>query len=165
MSGAVHLLPPWRNAAAELFADRYTFGDVVPHAELQAALMLPKPTGKITVDEYEEWRLALLAQVDALSAYLLEERNMCLKAVPGQGYMIVEPAKQTEYAMEHGMKRVKSELRKMGRRLTYVDRTALSHEDARKNADALARLAFLQSMANKRKRFTMTEDQKAVGKD
>lgn len=165
MTGSVHMLPPWRNAAAELFADRYTYGDVVPHGELQAALMLPKPTGKITVDEYEEWRLSLLSQVDALSTFLLEEKNMCLKAVPGQGYMIVEPAKQTEYAMGHGMKRVKSELRKMGRRLSFVDRSALSHEDARKNADALARLAFLQSMANKRKRFVMQPEHKVVGKD
>lgn len=165
MTGAVHLLPPWRNAAAELFGSRYTFGDVVPHDELQAALMLPKPAGRITVEEYENWRLSLLAQVDALCAYLLEERNMCLKAIPGQGYMIVKPAEQTDYAMKHGMKRVKSELRKMWRRLSFIDRSALTHEEARKNADALARLAFLQSMANKRKRFVVQPEQKAVVKD
>ncbi len=164
MTGVTHLLPPWRNAAAELFGDKYGYGDVVPHEELQAALMLPKPTGRITVEEYEEWRLSLLAQVDALGTFLLEERNMCLKAVPGQGYMIVEPAKQTEYALDHGMKRVKSELRKMGRRLSFIDRSSLSHEEARKNADALARLSFLQQMATKakRKRFIAAPDQKDV---
>lgn len=167
MSGAVHLLPAWRNAAAELFAGRYTYGDVVPHDELQAALLLPKPTGRITVDEYEEWRLSLLAQVDALANHLLEERNMCLKAVPGQGYMIVEPDKQTEYAMEHGMKRVKSELRKMGRRLSFIDRGALSHEEARKNADALARLSFLEESAKraKRKRFLAKPETNESAKD
>ena len=163
----VHLLPPWRNAAAELFAGRYTYGDVVPHEELQVSLMLPKPTGRITCEEYEEWRLSLLGQVDALATFLLEERNMCLKAVPGQGYQILEPAKQTEYAMGHGMKRVKSELRKMGRRLSFVDRGALTHEEARKNADALARLSFLEEMAKKakRKRFIAPPDQKEIGKD
>lgn len=165
MTGPVHLLPPWRNAAAELFADRYTYGDVVPHDVLQASLGLPKPQGKITVDEYEAWRLGLLSQVDALASFLLEERNMCLKAIPGQGYMIVKPSEQTEYALGHGMKRVKSELRKMGRRLSFIDRSALSHEDARKNADALARLAFLQSMANKRKRFVMEPEKKEIAKD
>ena len=167
MTGTVHLLPPWRNAAVELFGERYGYGDVVPHEELQAALMLPKPTGRITVDEYEEWRLSLLSQVDALGTFLLEEKNMCLKAVPGQGYMIVEPAKQTDYALEHGMKRVKSELRKMGRRLTFIDRSALTHEDARKNADALARLSFLQQMASKakRKRFIAQPDAKEIAKD
>lgn len=167
MTGEVHLLPPWRNAAAELFAGRYTYGDVVPHEELQAALMLPKPTGKITVDEYEEWRLSLLSQVDALATFLLEERNMCLKAVPGQGYMIVPPEKQTEYAVDFGMRKVRSELRKMGRRLSFIDRGALTHEDARKNADALARLSFLEQMANRsqRRRFIAQPEQKEVGKD
>lgn len=167
MTGEVHLLPAWRNAAAELFTGRYTYGDVVPHEELQAALMLPKPAGKITVDEYEQWRLALLAQVDALSTFLLEERSMCLKAVPGQGYMIVEPAKQTEFALDHGMKRVKSELRKMGRRLSFIDRASLSHEEARQNADAMAKLSFLQEMARKakRKRFIEPPAQKEVGND
>lgn len=163
---AVTLLPPWRNAAADLFAGRYTYGDVVPHDVLQAALGLPKPAGKITVEEYEEWRLGLLSQVDALGAFLLEERSMCLKAVPGQGYMIVKPADQTAYAMEQGLKRVKSELRKMGRRLTFVDRAALSHEEARQNADALARLSFLQQMARKAKRmkFAAETEQKEIGK-
>lgn len=160
----IHLLPPWRNAAAELFAGRYSFGDIVPHEELQAALRLPKPSGRVTVEEYESWRLSLLAQTDALSAFLLEEKNICLRAVPGQGYMILEPKDQTEYAMGHGLKRVRSELRKMGRRLTFIDRSALSHEEARKNADALARLAFLQSMANKRKRFVMEPDKKEIEK-
>ena len=162
----VHLLPPWKNAAAELFAGKYGYGDVVPHEELQASLNLPKPTGRITVEEYESWRLAVLAQVDALSVFLLEERNICLKAVPGQGYMIVKPSEQTDYAMQHGMKRVKSELRKMGRRLSFIDRSALTHEEARKNADALARLSFLQQMANKakRKRFIAPEP-KEIGKD
>lgn len=165
MTGPVHLLPPWRNAAAELFADRYTFGDIVPHDELQESLRLPKPAGRVTVEEYEGWRLSLVAQVEALSNFLLEEKNMCLKAVPGQGYLIVTPAEQTDYAMGHGLKRVKSELRKMGRRLSFIDRSALTHEEARKNADALARLSFLQSMANKRKRFTMQPDKKEIAKD
>lgn len=166
MNSPTYLLPPWKNAAAELFTDRYTFGDLVPHEELQEALRLPKPSGRITAEEYESWRLSLVAQVEALGAYLLEERNMCLRAVPGRGYEIVQPSEQTEYAMGHGMKRVRSELRKMGRRLSFVDRTALTHEEARKNADALARLSFLQQMANKakRKRFAAVEP-KEIAKD
>lgn len=162
----IHLLPAWRNAAAELFAGQYGYGDIVPHDVLNASLRLPKPQGRITVEDYEGWRLSLLSQMDALAAFLLEERNICLKAIPGQGYQIVEPAAQTEFAMKHGMKRVKSELRKMGRRLSFVDRSALTHEDARKNADALARLSFLEQMANKakRKRFVAPE-QKEISKE
>ena len=155
--GEMMLLPPWKNAAAELFGKKYTFGQIVPHDELQEAMGLTKPTGKVDVEQYEQWRLQLLSQIDALATFLLEERNMCLKAVPGQGYLIVEPAKQTQFAMDDGMKKVKAELRKMGRRLSFIDRTALSHDEARENADALARLSFLNQQANKVRRLKFTE--------
>lgn len=167
MTANVTMLPAWRNAAAELFSGQFGYGDIVPHADLRAALSLPKPTGRLTAEEYESWQLALVAQVDALSAHLLEEKNMCLKAVPGQGYLIVEPAKQTEYAMKHGLKRVRHELRKMGRRLSFVDRGALTHEQARENADAMAKLSFLSQTTRKanRMKFTAEPERKAVGKD
>lgn len=151
------LSPPWKQAAAELFGNKYTFGQMVPHDELQAALNLPKPVGKVEVEVYERWRLALLSQIDALATFLLEDKNMCLRAVPGQGYQIVEPAKQTDYAMAEGMKRVKSELRKMGRRLSFVDRAALTSDEARANADALARLSFLNQQTNKARRLKFAE--------
>jgi hypothetical protein len=150
---SLSLLPPWKNAAAELFGKKYTYGQIVPHDEMQAAMSLQKPEGRITAQEYESWRLSLLSQVDALATFLLEEKAMCLRAVPGQGYMIVEPAKQTAFAMQDGMRRVKSELRKMGRRLHFVDRSALSHDEARENANAIARLSFLSQQARKARRL------------
>jgi hypothetical protein len=166
MSGDnVTLLPAWKNAAAELFSGTYGYGDIVPHDELRAALRLPKPAGKVTAEEFEGWQLALVAQIDALSTLLLEERNMCLRAIPGQGYQILEPAQQTEYAMGHGIKRVRAELRKMGRRLTYLDRGRLTNEQARENADAMARLSWLQQQAKRstRMRFADKPETKKIG--
>lgn len=158
------MLPPWRNAAAELFAGKYGYGDIVPHADLLTAFYLPKPTGKITVDEYEQWRLAVLAQQDALAEWLLEERNMLLVAVPGQGYRITPPEQQTDHAMDRGMKRVRKEINRMARQLHYVDRTALTHEQARENADALARAAWLKSQFNKSSRIRIGDDAKKTAK-
>lgn len=157
---AVTLLPPWKNAAAVLFGERYNFGDIVPHDELLASFSLPKPTGKITVDEYETWRLSVLAQQEHLSEWLLEERNMLLVSVSGQGYRICEPEKQTAEALERGMKRVRKEINRMARQLHYVDRSTLTHEQARENADALARAAWMKSQMNKSKRLRIGEDAK-----
>jgi hypothetical protein len=151
------LLPPWRNAAKDLFSGRYGYGDVVPHEELQEALGLPKPAGKVEVEDVERWRLALLSQMDALSTFLLEERSICLRVVPGVGYQIVEPENQTAFAMKEGMRKVQGELRKMGRRLSHVNRTKLTAEQARENADALARLAFLSQQTSKVRRLRFTE--------
>lgn len=156
----VTMMPPWRNAAAELFAGKYGYGDIVPHDELLAAFYLPKPTGKRTFEEYDQWRLAVLAQQDALAEWLLEERNMMLVAVPGQGYRITPPEQQTEQALERGMKRVRKEINRMARQLHYVDRSALTHEQARANADALARAAWLKSQVNKSKRLRIGDDTK-----
>lgn len=152
MSGEVHLLPAWRNAAAQLFSGRYTYGDEITHEELQEALRLPKPTGLLKPEEYERWRLDLLSQVDALSDWLLEEKNMCLQSVQGRGYRIVPPSEQTEFAVKQGRKKIRSELRKMGRRLSFVDTSALTADQRRENADALARLSFMEQQFSKAKR-------------
>lgn len=164
MSGEVHLLPAWRNAAAELFSGQYGYGDVISHEALREALRLPEPKGKLTVTEYESWRLALVAQIDALSDWLLEEKNMCLRNIQGQGYQIVEPSEQTEFAVKQGRKRIRAELRKMGRRLSFIDHAALSQDERRQNADALARLSFMdrQFRQAKRQRFVAAPEQKQI---
>ena len=163
----VHLLPAWRNAAAELFSGQYGFGDVIPHDVLQEALRLPEPTGKLTRAEWDEWRLQLVAQLDALSDWLLEEKNMCLRSVRGEGYEIIPPADQTEFAMKQGRKRIRAELRKMGRRLSFVDHASLSQDERRSNADALARLSFMEQQFSKAKRtrFLAEPDRKGSASD
>jgi hypothetical protein len=164
MTETVHLLPAWRNAAAELFASgRYTYGDVIPHEVLRLALRLPEPHGKLTLSELESWRLSLVAQIDALSDWLLEEKNMCLRSLPGQGYQIIPPAEQTEYAVNQGRKKIRSELRKMGRRLSFVDHASLTQDERRKNADALARLSFMENQFSKAKRRRFIVSDKDTG--
>lgn len=152
MSEELSYSPPWKNAVAVLFGPGgFTYGQLIPHDVLQDALGMPRPSGRITADEYESWKLGLVSQVDALSAALLEDRSMCLQSVIGQGYKIVEPERQTAFAVKQGQKGLRSALSKMGRRLSFVDRSALSSDQAKENADALARLSFLQTQVSRRK--------------
>lgn len=159
---SVRMLPPWKNAAAELFGGKYGYGDVVSHNELYDSMSLPKPKGLVSVETLENWKLEVLSQIELLKAFLLEERNICLRSIPGRGYEIVPPEKQTDYAVKQGTKKVRAELRRMGQRLSYIDRSKLTHEDARKNADALAKLAFLQQSVKRanRKRFLFSGEEK-----
>ncbi len=149
----LELSPKWKQAAADLFDGKYGFGDVVPHEEMREALGLPTPTGRIEVEEYERWRMALVGQIESLKAHLLEAKNMDLQSVVGRGYEVVRPERQTELAVRDGMKRVRSELQRMGRRLSFVERASLTADQARENADALARLSFLSQQANKARRL------------
>lgn len=149
--GEVSYTPPWKNAAQELFSGKFGFGDMVTHEQINSAMSMPEPTG--TAEEYKAWVLARMPQFDALAQWLLETHNMCLASVHGQGYRIVHPHEQTEYAQDTGMKLVRRELVKMARRLYYVDRSKLTHEQARDNADAMARAAFLKQQIGKAERL------------
>lgn len=155
-------LPAWKNAVAVLFSGKYTYGDIVSHEELRSALGLPKPVEKLHVDKVKQWEHRLLAQVDQLSAYLLEEKFICLRNVIGEGYMLVPPGEQTAFAVKQGQKDIKKSLRHMGRRLSFVDRTALTSEQAKENADALARLSFLQQQVKRARRMNMGDDPKQI---
>ena len=66
--GEISYSPPWKNAAQELFSGKFGFGDMVTHEELNAALSMPEPTG--TAEEYKNWSLARMPQLDALSQWL-----------------------------------------------------------------------------------------------
>ncbi len=152
--GEVSYTPPWKNAAQELFSGKFGFGDMVTHEQINSAMSMPEPTG--TAEEYKAWALARMPQFDALAQWLLETHNMCLASVHGQGYRIVHPHEQTEYAQDTGMKLVRRELVKMARRLYYVDRSKLTHEQARDNADAMARAAFLKQQIGKAERLSFS---------
>jgi hypothetical protein len=147
------LSPRWKHVAVTMFGTKYKHGDVVPHEVLRVALGLPTPTGKVDVDEYEDWRLKLVSQIESLKSYLLESKNMDLQAVVGRGYEIVKPECQTGLALRDGMKLVQSTLKRMDRRLSFIDRTALTAEQAKENADALCRASFLAGQAQKARRI------------
>jgi hypothetical protein len=157
MNGEVKLLPAWKQAAATLFDGRYNFGDVVSHEVIREALDLPKPQGRVSVEKLEAWRLNLLTQMDALSDWLLKNKLMCLRSIPGEGYLILKPAEQTRHAVKEGHKSIKASLRKMDRQLNYIDREQLTSDEARENADELARNSFLRTQFKNARRIDFDE--------
>lgn len=144
--------PAWLNAALTLTGDRnLNYGDFISHEELNALLNMPEP--KTSLSEYKEWTVRRISQIEALSRWFLEERNMCLASVHAEGYRILQPSDQTQYAQESGMKVIRRELSKMARRIHYIDRSKLTHEQARDNANAMARAAFLKQQINRAARI------------
>lgn len=148
MDGNISYSPPWRNAADKL---NFAYGNEVTHEALNEALGMPEP--RAGVEDYKEWSIRRMTQIEALKEWLLEEHSMCLASIYGRGFRVVHPHEQTEYAQETGMKMIRRELGKMARRLYYVDRSQLTHDQARQNADAMARAAFLRQQVNKAARL------------
>jgi hypothetical protein len=145
----VTLLPAWRNAAALIESGKWTFGDAISRAELIAAMGLTEPFGRLTSEQFNEWRLTLLSNVANLRDYLLSELSMDLATVAGDGFRIVHSHEQTRLAFDDGMREISRGLRKMRKRLHYVDHSRLTAEQSRENTDAITREAAIRSSLRK----------------
>lgn len=159
----VSMIPAWKNAAAALDEGRWTYGDMIMHAELWELLDLPEPQGRVDTDDYKRWQFQILANVEALKDYALRTHSMLLASVHGEGYRILHPGEQTEYATRQGMRELRRELRRMSTRLFHVARHQLTADQLKENTDALARTAAIsQTLRSVGKITAPTEEVKEL---
>lgn len=141
--------PPWREAIKRLFkAKRLTPGTVFTHRELYDMFMIKYPERDVPISpaELAKVELQYLSQLKGFETALLEEHQVALANVKGEGYRIVPPHEQTPWAERQGIAEVRKAIRKLTHRLTNVDFTQLGTEDRKANADALARLGMMGGM-------------------
>lgn len=136
------LLPAWRNAEQAIVAEkRWTYGDLIPWADLHELFGLEQPSADERADVYQEWQLRRLQQVDALRKHMLKEHAMYLETEIGEGLRIVLPAEQTARVQQRGRASLAKALREMADGLTHLNRSQLTAEQIRENTDAQVRLA------------------------
>ena len=141
MDEALTLYPAWRQAVAQLDADGMLVpGKVIDKAWLDAAFGIQPPKSFEDVDKN---RLRFVSQMSALRDELLTKRKLMLRAVDGIGYRIVLPQEQTGTALKDRGASIRRELRSLHCELAYVDHAALTDEQSKKNADALAQIGVL----------------------
>lgn len=139
---AATLSPPWKNVAhAVIEQGRYTYGDLIPYAELYAMLEAPEPSADASAAAYKDWQLRKLQQVEELRKYLLVEHQMMLDTEIGTGLRILLPHEQTRASESRARSEISRALRDLGARLANVDRSQLTAEQLRENTDAQVRLA------------------------
>ena len=142
--------PIWRQAAKEAVAE-FAYGDTIPHTWIAEHLEIANPQGWIgTVDAYRALAFDLLRKMDNFRAVLLEEHKRYLVNVRGLGYKIIEPPHQTDAAMLRLQDELRRSLAKAMSALVHVNESAISLEDARENAEAKAKLAWLNTVGVKR---------------
>lgn len=136
------LLPAWRNVERAIVTDKcWTYGDLIPWADLHEMLGLEQPGADERADVYQEWQLRRLQQVDALRKHMLKEHAMYLETEIGEGLRIVLSAEQTARVQQRGRASLAKALREMADGLTHVNRSQLTAEQIRENTDAQVRLA------------------------
>ncbi len=149
--------PRWKEALKLFHAAGFKPGDVVTHEWLYDAFAVDRPGPTTPYADAQKATLAYLGQFKPFQDSLLSDCNIDLATVPGVGYKITPPAEQTGDAYRDGMNDIRKGMRKMGRRLVHVDTTALTDEQRRENANALAKLSMLQTMRSRVSRLAGPE--------
>lgn len=139
-------LPAWKNAIDKF---NFRYGDIIPHNWFFQAFGIEVPNSKTLHAQGKKAQMEFMANFIKLEENLLEERQMCLKNIRGQGWKIIEPHEQTAFSIADGSHEMKKALKRMYHRQLNVNDALLTAEQKRENSDALAKTSMLNGMVKK----------------
>jgi len=142
----IKLLPTWRQALAELEQAGIHAGQVIGKRWLEDRFGIREP---LTIQEAERNRFVFLRSMTALRETLLEKHQYMLRSVPGVGYEIIPPDRQTDVALRDRGEQIRRALQTLAIELTYIRAEELTDEQRRQNTDALAKVGALAGMAGR----------------
>ncbi|MGN1217134.1 MAG: hypothetical protein ACI4TD_04070 [Phocaeicola sp.] len=134
----------------------YSDGELISHDWLKQMFGL----GKIELSDYEnieEFLKALQMQqfaymqlIETLRWQILKEHKLCIRNIPGSGYIVIKPEDQTQYAYDEFMKTIRKAIRETDLIMNNV-RPFFSDQKYKDN-DLKARCSMLKQMLGNLKR-------------
>lgn len=144
--------PEWRAALAVLQSEnKLTPGAVISVEWLRELLECPVPKGETSAAEVREADLLYVRRMKDLKDELLIAHNIHLHTDHRGSLVVVPPNEQTQVGVDEGRRLIIKGLRHTASVLSHVDHSALTADERAKNADALAKLANLNSMVRRTK--------------
>jgi hypothetical protein len=142
------LHPVWRQAVQDFLEADVEPGFVVQHKWLESHFGMDKleDDASLTVAQFRERQFEWLRNLEAFKTELLEEHQICLVSVHGEGYRVVPPAEQTGAAQEKFEREVKRSYRQAALRMKNVRIAELTESQRKENVDAIAKLSMLRGM-------------------
>lgn len=131
-----------KDAVDLFFRDGKRDGDLLSHDWILYALDMRTPQTK--EDQFE-----LLGRMDAFRTALLKEHCIALQNVRGEGYRVVPPGEQAEYAVRLAETHFRKGARQSSEVLKNTRRDLLTHTEARRHTDCEVKMAALCGMINK----------------
>jgi len=130
---------------AEFLATNPKGGDQVTKHWLVTKFRIKKA---VTAEDEKRNQVDYMTDVGKFKKNLLSQHSIALRTVYGHGYEVVSPQDQAEFAIETGIKGMRSGLKKMDRLLVHTNLAALSSNERRKHVEAMTRAGtFRQSIA------------------
>lgn len=142
------LLPEWRQAVKDFLAAGFKEGGIVSHAWLEEHFGMSKldDDKPLLPADWNARQFEWLRNIEAFRAELLEEHQVFLSSVFGEGYRLVPPREQTAIAQERFEREAKRSYRKAATTLKHVRAAELTESERKENLDAIARIAMLRGM-------------------
>lgn len=142
------LLPEWRQAVKDFFAAGFKEGDIVSHRWLEDHFGMPElaEDKPLLPADWSTRQFVWLRNIEAFRTELLENHQIFLNSVYGEGYRLVPPREQTAIAQERFERDAKRSYRKAATTLKHVRIGDLTEAERKENLDAIARIAMLRGM-------------------
>lgn len=133
-------------ALERFVADGFNDGDLISHDWLTWALNLPQPRN---LGEVRDVQFVNMHRIEEFKSALLEQMNIYIVSVRGQGYRIVPPHDQARVAVSKALQSARRELDTCQKVIGHTRLGELSAEELRRHTDTQIRCAALGSMIGK----------------
>lgn len=149
MSDELSLYPTWKQAARDFLEAAFPPGSLITHAWLEEHFEMPAPADPMTFKAFQTRQFEWLRNVDSLRTYLLEDHQIYLESIAGEGYRVVPPSEQTKVADGRFEREAARAFQRVTTALENVRVEQLTDAQRRENTDAVAKIAMLRGMARK----------------
>ena len=129
--------------------DQFKDGDIISREWIKWALRIKEPS---TVQEYEEMQWLLLSRFEDFKDRLLKDRQIALRNVRGNGYLIVPPGEQAQYAAEKGIRHIRKGIQEADKLLTNVRSEQLTDEERKRHVDTQCRFDGIKGIMSRQKK-------------
>jgi hypothetical protein len=140
--------PIWRQAAMDAVVE-FGYGATIPREWLLGNLGIEVNKGPMTAEQHQADAFEMLRKVEGFRDAMLYEHKRLLVNVRGVGYKIIEPPHQTDAAMRRLAVDLGKTISKTMAALVNINDAVLGIEDARENAEAKNKVAWLNTVGIK----------------
>jgi hypothetical protein len=132
--------------AAHRAAIEFDYGSIINKEWLMDAFEINTPdygSAQVFIDAGFEF----MQNMDLFRECLLEDYQMCLVNIRGQGYQIIPPRQQSDYAMTRLRKTLSHEINRTVRTLTHINEQLLSQDDIKRRDEQQGKIAALAAFS------------------
>lgn len=144
----LQLHPAWRQAVSDFLAADIQPDTVLSNSWFEAhfGMEILNDDTTMTVEKFRERQFQWMSNFEAFKTELLEQHQIYLVNIHGEGYRLVPPSEQTCTTQEKFEREVKKSYRLAAVRLKNVRVAELTVVQRKENVDAISRLSMLRGM-------------------